>query len=1226
MSNGFNLSKFLADINNPDDDYTVIAFENLIRYLNSVKKFDLDPDRIKYTFLTPVIDRLNDKMPDIVNPLLRIIVLFAEKLPKSTLQVFFENIFEIIYEDDFQIRDQVLTIFKEILSNSVSFKLSRQKIFVSYIYTKLEMEIKQNMKNDISVFNFDLMTSLLENLGFLLTEKQLQDISLVIRSFITKEHNNAIFPHLCFLTRAYMTQATTDQFNSLLSFLFEQGNAHSNVYSIISSMIYYKPSLYAQHASQLIKLFIEQIRKVEDEQSQLDQENMESDVSFSSSYIQNLSEYISSLAVLTETFPEINNEETVEDFISIVFQYFIYGLNDYEENDANGEEDKDDDFDVEGEDEMDEIDDTENVGDDSWKIRKSAMEFASIIIKNYPEKFYESLSYKDEEVDCLAVVETLLKDSDSGAQKSAFSFLNTIIQYYKDQLDKDSIILWYRTLLAQLVPTKQKTLNIILETISSVISESKFIPNDTTLQIISKIPPILSNETIPCILMLFNTIFCIAQPEPEIVIPITSILIDIIKKGKIRSQFPYLQVSANLFQFVFGSKQSNESLAIIDSLAHEIVSLTKSKDKSHLAYETLGVYVSSSTSKYAEEVLSVLVDAFKNNIAIKPVSCAIALAASSNYNLISNKSTQIIISLLPLLKQENNLVFIFLWILKLLLEKGNYEQAICENIANSLINILDSHDSRNRSLALKVLNLIPSIGSNSDFLEKLKSCLVNNLNNGVSEAAAILIDTLASTNPNNVKEMIQSFLLEDYNPEISTHIAYIIGYSSARHFDTFGKVILENLMNKILSNKVSILSLLCVGEIGSLINIGSYKNLVDTIFNLLSNNERTIFNTAAECIGLISVGNIDEFLPRILSRASEEDETTISTYILSILSMTKKLSSSSFIQKASSIVGSQIECIKDFLYSKADFNKPTERSIAQSFANLMKIDSNLLNEVIDIIKGTTKRSGTNGESLYPVLAHSIFLLFEETPIKQSSKLFENVVNIIDLTKPMVTYYLLQCVLRVLNNPKYIPNHDSIESILYQASKFNESVHIVTEQIGIQSVKKDIGKLQRSIAIDCLISIVKFSSYELLVNELISTLIEILSDPSAEIRTKGLMLLCEMSLSNDLHNELINSLHMIIGPLKKIENSSFDDSTKNIDRQDSFLKTIACLRKLTEKQKNPDIEHIYLKYKGPKIYQFETDINYSTTSTSTPTNLLTPGNPSINLMNKFNPEASAIFTI
>ena len=147
----FNINKFISQLRDPDTDFTIIAFNDLIEFLNTVQEFDLPLETIQTDFLPNVISRLADKVPDIVNPIFRIIVLLSEKLPIASLSSFFEEIFNFVNDPECQIRNQILSVLREVLTNSISFAPERQQTIVNFFINKL------NENSDIEILIFNIV-------------------------------------------------------------------------------------------------------------------------------------------------------------------------------------------------------------------------------------------------------------------------------------------------------------------------------------------------------------------------------------------------------------------------------------------------------------------------------------------------------------------------------------------------------------------------------------------------------------------------------------------------------------------------------------------------------------------------------------------------------------------------------------------------------------------------------------------------------------------------------------------------------------------------------------------------------------------------------------------------------------------------------------------------------------------------------------------------------------
>ena len=314
----FNINKFISQLRDPDTDFTIIAFNDLIKFLNTVQEFDLPLETIQTDFLPNVISRLADKVPDIVNPIFRIIVLLSEKLPIASLSSFFEEIFNFVNDPECQIRNQILSVLREVLTNSILFAPERQQTIVNFFI----IQLNENSDIEILIFNIDMMASLLECLGFLFDEIGLKHAKELITTHVTDSRLD-ILPSVSSLARIWMYVAVMngkqDQFDSMIKQLYEIGKTNSNAYTILSSMVCYRPSIYKDEAINLLTLFYERIQAEEDDLAQKQEEDPEIDIYYDTPYVPHITDYISSLTSLVKTFPELYNDELVDYCISTAF-------------------------------------------------------------------------------------------------------------------------------------------------------------------------------------------------------------------------------------------------------------------------------------------------------------------------------------------------------------------------------------------------------------------------------------------------------------------------------------------------------------------------------------------------------------------------------------------------------------------------------------------------------------------------------------------------------------------------------------------------------------------------------------------------------------------------------------------------------------------------------------------------------------------------------------------
>ncbi|KAK8838814.1 Cullin-associated NEDD8-dissociated protein 1 [Tritrichomonas musculus] len=1279
----FNINKFLKNLRDSDTDFTIIAFNDLIDYLNKVKEFELPQEIIQNDFLPSVINRLSDKTPAIVNPIFRIIVLLAGKLPIASLSVFFDHIFNFVNDSECQVRNQILSVLREILSHSTSFPLEKQQIIVKFFISKLN----ESANVEILVFNIDLLATLLERLGDLFNESNLNHAKeLIIAHF--EDSRLDILPSIASLTKIWMTVAVNklpDEFYKMIQELYKLGENNPNAFTILSSMVCYRPSIYQKEAVKLIELFSDRIKMEEEELSQKLNEDQETDIYYDTPYVSHMVDYLSSLTSLVKTFHDECTDEMVDNFMKMLFlsSYLTYGLSQSNDDDnqdnGNDEEDEDDGFEVEpGEDgeevDLDDVDDEIVTGDDSWKIRKAAMTFATVLIQFFTAKFYDTLGYRDENNDCLGVVNTLIKDGDSGAQKDAFDFLQVVIHYYKDYLQPEDVDQWFLTLNSQLsAKNSQSIASIVIDTITYVLNEYKSIPYDLLVKIIGSIRPLLNNNTIQPSLVFILTIFNVANPPTsDVVSAVAVVLTDIINNTNISSTVPYLSTTSKLFVYArsIDNDGDQECIDNLRNLVSSIISLCtyseEPTEKSIQAFEVLGVFLASFDNDIVgldKDSLDIIVQTFEKDQTMKtmkPICGSICLIAASPNGIekLTSYADRILHRLCDILKQntkdiDNSYLFRYLWTLRMLLEKNivSPESNECEEIAPYLAIIFSTPDPRNILLSISIFILIPNTILQS--LNSIQYALQDkNFEDHIINGFAQLISLGAEHDISQVEKALISLVESEYakgarqeSNEITQNIAYVIGFVSGQYQDIREKL-LHDFEQKIVNptNLATLpFALKCVGEIGALIDLSDKTQLIDSVFQLIGHSNREVFNAAAECIGLLATGSMNTILPRVLKQALLVNDNSV--WILATLSMTKRLSLID--PNKLHFVGDEFNTISSFLIQNADYSKPTEKSIAESFSYMIKINPN------EYIKQLLEIAQTKPEA-GPVASHGIAIYFEETANSPNPyycfNFINDIMNSFNADNPRVSEYIILCLkiclriqkrhynqendtsnLEITTNSEDIPDVNLFEykEIIFEATKYDEQKQVITIDLGLnQKEAVDIGINLRLNAINCLILILQMDKEFFNTEELFNLVLWVIkNDPSEEVKSLSISLLTDIILDKDKAFELFEIISRESTEFNEIEKIIFTSKTKVDFLEESFFRLLVAIKILTENRKINEIEKIYARHKDDgRIKKLESDLSYSITESSPLTAILTAGSASVSLMKSFYPEASIIYLI
>ncbi|KAH0786237.1 hypothetical protein GPJ56_009914 [Histomonas meleagridis] len=1195
MSEEFNFPKFWSNLNNPDDDYAVIALNDLIKYMEKGNNAEtaIPIDNLDLV-LTTIVGRINDELSDIVTPTFRVITFFAEKLPISHLGPMFDYIFEEISSSEAKVIPQVNSVIRVILNNSITFTTERQQKIIESLFPKLEINIKQLSDGDLLFLSMDVLSVLVEVLGSLLSDDEIVKVFNLIKLKIETE-NSDVLSYTASLAKTWTVYSSPQQLNELLEIIFDL-DQKANKVTLLSAMVTYRPILYQEHVHQLITTFIPVIQEVGDYYYQESQTNED----FSSSeYSQIISSLIESIGSLTNTFPNIAKED-LNDLLGTAFQFMAYGANtDYGNDEQEGEEMGIEDELVE---ELDDPDDNDAnlTGDDSWKIRKSAINFCNILMHQFPDDFYNTLIYQDDDVNNFSIIDILLRDGDTGVQKDAIEFLKTLTFQYKENLGQDNFEYWISTVVAQMKPEKEQIIETILNVLSTIIKIIEPIPTSLAVTALNSIFQIMQESFTISILNFISVILEIIQNDNEIIEPIGNILNKLINETKVIT--PTLGIISRLFDY-----SRNNLQPIIEELVQkEIQMVSEPGEKMTSSILSLCVFiVSFPNTDLAKKSLEEIINKIDNEAAYKVISSSISLIiVSESRDMLSQYLQRLFNEFYNhLTSKDTTIVYRSLWAIKLLLESelGNFNEQINEQFISSLIEIITNGDSECQLLSLIIMSIIPG---NQLILRDLQRLLLTRQFN--DEYINIILKIISNCSEEETHEFIHSFLEEGKrlnNPQLNKNISRIIGNTGNEEFSNNLLIQFENLI--LNPQTISPLIILCIGELSTHINVSSHTALVDKMFELAISSDRSLFTSSSVCIGLMSIGSTETILERLLQTA-KEDNTKTASWILSLLTFSNRITSN--------ITDEQIKEIFDYLCSVADYNKETASTISQILSILIRHDYNLINDLLNI--------SANNELSGPVALSSIQLYLENAESEIQLDIINKIIPLIDRTKPILTQYIIGSLKICLNNPNIC---QQMITFFDKACSCVETLeeHSLRTYYGNTEITKDIGLELRTNAIDSVMLYFKYLNDNIDKHLLLNTISTALRDNSNDIQLRGYILLADYAQQCDDIDELQN----IVPEVLSMEQNTMDSTKSTPELERAYLRAIVCLHMATEKHKVAELEQCYVRIRtDTRVKKIELDLTSVNAIGASEVSVDVTGKNSVNykLMLEMHPEAATIF--
>jgi hypothetical protein len=178
------------------------------------------------------------------------------------------------------------------------------------------------------------------------------------------------------------------------------------------------------------------------------------------------------------------------------------------------------------------------------------------------------------------------------------------------------------------------------------------------------------------------------------------------------------------------------------------------------------------------------------------------------------------------------------------------------------------------------------------------------------------------------------------NDGLAANIALLIGYV-AGNLPGLGSTLIDTLPTHVP------FGLMCVGEIGSVIDLASRTELVDYAFVLVKSPDRRVFMAAAQSIGMMAVGSVDVIMRRLISTATD-DTPHFAIWILSVYSLADK-----FVRNETALPDESFAIVTQYVTSNADYTKETAQTVAECLALLIQMKPDFALRLLDGATGNS---------------------------------------------------------------------------------------------------------------------------------------------------------------------------------------------------------------------------------------------------------------------------------
>ena len=1158
--NGYNRA-----MNNPDEDFAVIELQKINKILEKHKTIVV-PQSCDAFFLNPIFDSLMSKKLELVDAAFRVIVLLVECYDIEFLKLIFSKMLEVALSRDCTIKPQLLSVFKEILSNHEKYTKERSSKIFEILFPNLTRDIV-SQQGENQLFTIELLSSVIENFGSFAKEEDIHVVLDKIVFFLKPDptpEETIRLKLLAILAREWSMYATKKDIDELMEHIKSPELSLTNVsLSIMSAIILYYPQPFGDYTEDLFQLFYAHrsllssqsqstLATTEDDEFDMEEVNWDMDV-VEPERPKNVQNAIESLAKLTSVFPEKMSPH-MQDLCDLMYDYIAYDIVDGdivlnesdEENEMELDEDDMGDDDDDDDDEDEENNAATSTGnEDSWKLRKASSTLGCTLVSTLCKPPVVA-SLSDEEK--ISTIKRSLSDSDPAAIRGAAEFLLSLISNCKEEISEETINSLLQTMIEQTKPSAPNATP-ILSILPQIIKAQHGIEESFICSLIDVFLPSLVEVESSSLLTIFNTIMMTMKCTSVLINSMAKLVCKAasIEGTKIISFI--LSTASQIFYFAEEASEEIEGLccAVFDAME-------KGNEAKSSSLIPLGIFAASfDEAKSTQKAVSFIVDCVIEGFSPRNSVSALSLIAASSQCKFLAGNDSLFNSLVSCMKgTDETLSYKALWTVYLLLENNIVTNK--EMFVPSILRLVSSSEPRTTTRAVKTLHFVIE---NEAQAKKANACVASVLSKPMEEkvmkACAEYLCYASSICMEDVEKVIFE-TLEKQDVSISD-VAIVAGEVAALNKDSYLAKFEKGVANK----KVSYIRSL--GELGSIVDLSGRQKLVDDLKSLSSpTNPRDVFSAAAFSSGCIAAGSINNLLPSLLTTVNN-DEANFPTWLISIEALTNKLSIHSTKEE---LVG-KFDDIANFLLKEREQKVENIIPCAQSLASLAMIDSGFVSRLIEIVN---KRN-----DLSQLAAQAISIYMSSSSEEVVMKYINEIIAALDNKFPLASLSLLNALKSCIRYKNVTPVIISSIAKVEECQKFCKE-QIVMNCLGVTTVEEDVGVDMRCFALDFAYNLAQKdnSLYQRVINDIVATL----SDPNTEVLIKSMSIIealaiVQPELVSESTNDIINALLYLYPP---------EDHDKR-DLVDPLVKLVATIQ-ITQPL-CPELDKMCIKYSTKPLF-------------------------------------------
>lgn len=1235
---------FKRQMASTDIDDLINALKNFIDYLQTTETLsDIENNEQIYNIVINCLDTPQYTM--ISDPIkkhhcLQVLLLLSTRIPIGNLKKFIDKILTraLSKQADALLSDYSL-LMVDIFSALVNSDKARQETYIKYAAQRCLEEIYPRVESSSMSSNTPplmILTSLIENLGTLLTDKQFSNLYDKMISLIENKNLGSgkisYASDLSSLAKIWAVYVNPDLLQKFIKALINQINKESPLaFTVFTTLVISNPLSFSSNINFLIDLYFNKADLL-----------VQKGLDASSEEIKEAEASINALNAVICAFAKWF-VSSASSYCELSFDLFTYGveapvfqssseIHKYSDSEFEVQEEDDDIIDTEPNEDDEFINDDdinnddEQFGDESYTIRKAINVFAQSLIKYFPDTFMQTfLENEDRQKYTL----NFIVDPDSSSKAVSLKTLILFAKSEKSKISPKVLKNWINAFINEINKPAQKDYSIIYSALSELLL---VYPDLITTNSLSIVDSILKTQSfnqktqnkqqqiiIQSMLELFNTIITGTVKTNEITPLICQILIPLINQNTVLQ--PLLYTSTLLF-----SKATADSIKPITALNKKIIEISKTECAHKIyAIDPLSVYVclfSKTDKACASESVSAILNLEHQGLSFhKNALSAIALIASSpSHSIISSVSKKVFAIIQKHISSPSidpALLYRSLWAFNSCLQgESLFAPKECESIVPIISKYILFNDNRIKSIVITILRNLSSLESVSTnlipHLSELfisKDILTYQIIEGISEIFAKVKEEKLNSMVSTLIEKGKSLSNKPDSERNASNIALFVGSIVASR-KTLREKVLKDFSNDISNKdvtKINPFSLRCIGEIGIRFSLAEDKSILDRILELVLSDNRLIFSSAAHSAGLIAANDsaIQTILPQIIDRM-KKDIDRLSTWLSIIAKCLQRR------QRVKTPAKIKFTDLFNYLVSLAGFTKETESTFVDCFDSILILKPSILASYFEKIALKNNAS--------PILIRSI-CDYAENSLKTAEEVKPILAKIIPYLNPNEPSICSGAISFVNYSIRYeqllsqiIPTFPTICKCVEVNDK-----HFFEEFYGTLSKKIDIGISMRVKSLDTISKLFSIIPDKLDIDIIINSCAKALDDPTNEVKIRTL------SLIDQLCNNSISLPPIVKYILPKITN--LEDANQP-DYHQILIHLFAKLKVITKHSKVIAIEKILADITDKKLLkEYEDEFNQSISELNqktTQSNNFNSKSVCYQLMLKYNREAAEIY--